>query len=259
MTRIYYVGLDLGTKWTYATMIDKEKRVIREAKIPCNEEAMERFFGGRPKECLNVAMEACGIWYCLHDFLVERCNVVKVVNPLQTKMNVNGKKTDKLDAKRLAELLKADMICEAYVPPKDARDYRGKVRHRQAMIKISTEVRNRVYAVLRRENIRRPSEFKDIFTKKGIRWLRSLDISEINGCLELVNAADTQVKCAEDAIPSECYKKEIALLKTMPGIGDTTAPAIMSEIVDIKRFPSPKALMQVRRSSAECHTIRRLG
>jgi hypothetical protein len=65
MARSYYVGLDLGTKWTYATMIDAKKHVIREAKIQCTEEAVERFFMGLPKDGLNVVMEAGGIWHGL--------------------------------------------------------------------------------------------------------------------------------------------------------------------------------------------------
>ncbi len=152
----YYVGLDLGTKWTYATMIDEEKNIIKEAKLPCEEAAVERFFGGIPKECLNVVMEACGIWHGLYDYLVERCNVVKVANPMQTKLNSSGKKTDKLDSKRLAELLKAGMINESYVPRKDARDYRSKIRHRQSMVTISTELKNQIHAKLREENIKHP-------------------------------------------------------------------------------------------------------
>jgi transposase len=223
-------------------MIDEEKHVIREAKIPCEEIAVERFFGGRPKECLNVVMEACGIWYNLYDYLVERCGVVKVSNPTQTKLNSSGKKTDKLDSKRLAELLKADMINESYVPPKDARDYRSKIRHRQSMVTISTELKNMIYAVLRGKNIKHPDEFKDIFTKRGVRWLKTLGVSEIEDCLELIDAANTQIENAEHAISVNVYKKEIELLKTMSGVGDVTAPVIMSEIVDIKRFESPKAL-----------------
>ena len=126
----YYVGLDLGTKWTYATMIDEQKRVINQRNLPCELRAIEEFLGYIPKESLNAAMEACGIWYGLYDYLVGRCNVVKVANPGQTKLDSSGKKTDKYDSQRLAELLKADEIHTAYVPSKEARDYRGSVRHR---------------------------------------------------------------------------------------------------------------------------------
>ena len=83
----YYKGLDLGMKWTYATMIDEEKHVIKEGKIPCTEQTVEMFFIGIPKDCLNVVIEACGIWHGLYDYLVMRCKVVKVANPLQMKLD----------------------------------------------------------------------------------------------------------------------------------------------------------------------------
>ena len=92
---VFYIGLDLETKWTYATMIDGEKHVIKEGKIPCTEEAMERFFMGIPKDRRSIVMEACGIWYGLYDYLVMRCKVVKVANPMQTKLDRTGRKTDK--------------------------------------------------------------------------------------------------------------------------------------------------------------------
>jgi len=223
-------------------MIDEQKKVIKQAKLPCDENAVEGFFGYIPKESLSAVIEACGIWYGLYDYLVGRCNVVKVANPGQTKLNENGRKTDKWDSRRLAEKLRADEICEAYVPQKEARDYRSKVRHRQAMVSVDSAIKNMIHAILRRENIKHPKEFDDIFTKKGVRWLKSLNITEIQSCLELITAADVQVKKAADSIPDKFCKTEIELLKTMPGVGDITAPVIMSEIIDIKRFENPRAL-----------------
>jgi len=50
-------------------MINEEGHIVREAKTECTEGAIERFLGGRPKESLNVVMEACGIWYGLYVYL----------------------------------------------------------------------------------------------------------------------------------------------------------------------------------------------
>ena len=108
------------------------------------------------------------------------------------------------------------------------------------MVSVDTSLKNMINTVLRRENIKKP--FKDVFTKRGIRWLKSLNIVEIQSCLDLITATDIQVQNATDSIPIDPYKKEIELLKTMPGVGDITAPVIMSEIVDIKRFENPKVL-----------------
>lgn len=232
-------------KWTYATMINEDGHIIREAEIECTESAMERFLGGRPKESLNVVLEACGIWYGLYDYLVERCKVVKVANTNQTELNrKKGKKTDKNDARRLAELLKGGVIEEAFVPPKWARDYRDKVRHRQSFVAIRTALVNMISAKLRRENIKKP--FKDIFTNKGIKWLRSLENSQINNYLDFISSADKMIKKAKNEFVGNLYEKtyklEIELLKTIPGIADLSASTIMSEIVDIKRFENPRAL-----------------
>ena len=195
-----------------------------------------------PKAYLSVVMESCGIWQDLYDYLVERCAVVKVANPRQTKLDDSGRKTDKWDSRRLAEKLRADEIYESYIPPKDARDYRYKIRHRQSMVTISTELKNMIHAKLRMKNIKRPTGFADIFTKKGIRWLKSLQMSEIDGCLDLLGATKIAISNSEGAIPQKFCRNEIELLKTMPGVGDITAQVIMSEIVDIKRFNDPKAL-----------------
>ena len=75
-------------------------------------------------------------------------------------------------------------------------------------------------------------------------WLKTLGISEIDSCLELINAANAQVGKATENIPGR-YDREIQLLKTMPVIGDTTAAVIMAEIVDIHRFENPKALCKL--------------
>jgi transposase len=226
-------------------MINEDGYVVREAKIECTESALERFLGGRPKESLNVVLEACGIWYCLYDYLIERCNVVKVANTNQTELNKKkGKKTDRNDAKRLAELLKGNVIEQAFVPPKWARDYRDKVRHRQSFVEIKTALENMISSKLRRENIKKP--FSDIFTKKGIRWLRSLEDYQINNYLDLIFLADEMVKKAKNEFVGNSYentyKHEIGLLKSIPGVADLSASVIMSEIVDVKRFDDARAL-----------------
>jgi transposase len=94
--------------------------------------------------------------------------VVKVANPAQTRLDRSGRKTDKWDSRRLAEKLRADEIYEAYVPPKEARDCRCKVRHRQAIVGISTELKNMIHAVLRRENTKHPPNFRISSRRRGL-------------------------------------------------------------------------------------------
>lgn len=239
----YYVGLDLGTKWVYGTILNEKGGIVAEGKINCTEDAVGVFLRNIPKESLSVVIEACGIWYPLYDFLVERCSVVKVANPLQTRWIGHASvKTDKIDSKKLAMLLRMGNIPESYIPSKKARDYKQIVRVRQSLVNVRTQLKNMVHARLRRENIKKPPYIRDIFTKKGIKWLRNLKDPEIDCYLNVIEADEEEIEVAEAAVPSDMYQNEIKILKTIPGVSDLSAATIMSIIVDAKRFPTADAL-----------------
>lgn len=233
----------MGTRWIYGTILDKNKTVVGEGKIECTISAVEKFLGGRPKETLNVVLEACGIWESLYDYLNKRCNTVKVANALKTKaIGFARKKTDKIDSEILAELLLADMIPECYIPNQEVRKMRKRVNYRNEIIKVRTMFKNQVHAILRIRNIRPPFTVHDIFTNKGIIWLRTLNIEEINSCIRMIETSNEEVGTFETLSLDNPFKKEIKLLKTMPGISDVSATLIMSNIADIKRFETPKKL-----------------
>lgn len=239
----FYVGLDMGTKWIYGTILDEKKKVVKEAKIECNIGAVERFLEARPKSSLNAVVEACGIWESIHDYLAERCNVVKVANTLKTKaIGYARKKTDKIDSLILAELLLADMIPEVYVPDKEIRLMRKRTKHRLGIVKVRTMFKNQVHAILRVRNLPPPPDIRDVFTKKGMIWLRSLKIAEVDSCIRMIGASNDEINTVEGLAAANPLRKEIDLLKTIPGVGEISATLIMSEIANISRFETPKKL-----------------
>ncbi|MDI6721756.1 MAG: transposase, partial [Candidatus Aenigmarchaeota archaeon] len=73
-------------------------------------------------------------------------------------------KTDKIDARILAQLLKADMIPESYVSRKEHRQARLLVRNRASLVGVRTQIKNKIHALMARESVRIP--FKDSFGKK---------------------------------------------------------------------------------------------
>ena len=233
----------MGRKWIYGTILDEDKRVVKEGKIDCTISAVEGFLYAKPKESLNVVIEACGIWEGLYDYLCRRCKKVKVANVLKTKaVGYARRKTDKIDSKVLAELLFVDMVPECYIPSVEVRKMRKRVRYRAEIIKVRTMFKNQVHAILRIRNLRLPPSVKDVFTKKGIEWLKTLKIEEIDSCIRMISASNDEVENAEDLSSDNPLKKEITLLKTMPGISDVSATLIMSDIADIRRFETPKKL-----------------
>jgi len=240
----YFAGLDVHKEFIYATVIDEKRNVFREGKISCSREAVENFLTGIPSTQLEAAMEACGIWTQLYDYLETRCRKAVLVNPLKTRLIASARiKTDKIDSKILAELLRADLIAESYVPPPKIRALRETVRQRQALVKIRTSIKNQIHAILRKNNIKHPDHFKDIFTVKGRKWLKSLENPQINIYLKPLDTIEEEIKTIwHQSKHLDDFTHEINLIKTMPGIGNIVSIVIMTEIVDVKRFKTPRQL-----------------
>ena len=102
-----------------------------------------------------------------------------LANPLKTKAIASARiKSDKVDARILAHLLRTDLIPECYVPPKDMREIRSLVRHRLSIVKLRTMVKNEAHALIDRNGLKH--DFSDLFGKAGMQWLKSLELSGLD-------------------------------------------------------------------------------
>jgi transposase len=77
-------------------------------------------------------------------------------------------KNDKVDARTLAHLLRADLLPEAWIAPREVRDLRALLRHRVSLVRLSTTLKNRIHAVLADRGIRR--EVDDLWTRPSRQW-----------------------------------------------------------------------------------------
>jgi transposase len=81
----------------------------------------------------------------LFDIMQERKIPVKLSNPYKTRVIAEAKiKTDRLYARTLAQLLRADLVAESYVPSKQDREKRALIRERASLTKTRTELRNKI-------------------------------------------------------------------------------------------------------------------
>jgi transposase len=79
---------------------------------------------------------------------------VHLAHPLRTQAIAAARvKTDAVDAKTLAHLLRTGMLPEAYIAPPELRDLRELLRHRTVLTRLRTSVKNRVHALLARHGI----------------------------------------------------------------------------------------------------------
>ncbi len=132
------------------------------------------------------------------------------------------------------------MIYESFVPNKYYRDLRNLVRTRSRCKRDGALHRNKIHAILARYDYTCPT--KGVFTKKGMKWLESIPISEIDRMsmdihLECINTSIAQVNKLEQKMAQIAQDDDrVKLLMTIPGIRHITAFTIISELVDITRY-----------------------
>jgi transposase len=78
-----------------------------------------------------------------------------------------------VDAATLAQLLRADLLPEAWIAPQQVRDLRALLRHRAALVRLSTSLKNRVHAVLADRGI---AQDQILWTGSGRAWLADLEL-----------------------------------------------------------------------------------
>ncbi len=242
-----YVGFDIHKRYTFYTQVDAAGRIQRQGKLSNTQEAMAQFFG-TIEEPARVVLEASINWYHLYDLLEGLQIPVTLAHPLRTRAIAEAKvKTDKIDSATLAQLLRADLVPAAYIPPREIRDLRELLRYRAALVRLQTMVKNRVHGILLKHGYQAP--VRDVFGVRGREWLSALPLRPVYqqalvGYLRILDTVHDQIQTASAMIDQEARATPLAqMLCTLPGVGHYTALLLLAEIGDVGRFPSPKHLV----------------
>jgi transposase len=173
---------------------------------------------------------------------------IKLAHPLKVRAIAEAKiKTDSIDSLTLAQLLRGNLIPEAYFRNREEREKQGVLRLRSFWIRQRTGIRNRIHCLIdaQREEIREATkQFSDLFGKKGKEWLKSLELpffarnalmdmlDQEERCGDKIKNSDRQVKEFYESDP-DC--KRIA---SIPGFGVYLSVLAKVEIGNIDRFKS---------------------
>lgn len=235
---MYYVGLDIHKAFTYGVIEDITGKVINEGKFTNTNENFSAFLDTCNPEETKIVMESTGVWEFIYELLEERGYEVKLANPLRMKAISSAKiKTDAIDAKTLADLLRANLIAESYVPPKEIRLLREKVRNRKALVKMHTQTINKIKSAFLRQGIRLPWKR---WGKWTVDWINEQEIKNkeiitryINVLARIEEEAKPLVEELDDIAHS---RDDTKLLMSIPGIGPIHAATLVSEIGEVGRF-----------------------
>jgi len=239
-----YVGVDHHKKFSYMSIMNEEGIVVKEGRVNNTQEALKRFFGNSD-EPKKAVLEAGRNWTVMHDWLEEELGEVKLAHPKKVKAIAEAKiKTDKIDAKILAHLLRADLIPEAYVPKPETRAIKNVLRQRMFFVKLSSMTKNRIHNIIDRyPSLRNQINPSDLFGKQGLEWLRGLDLPNkvdkklLDEEMNLLSYLTERIKSSNSWITKLGEEdNRVKLLMTIPGIGKFFALLIVSEIDNIERF-----------------------
>jgi transposase len=247
---VKYVGIDVHKKMCQAAVLDEDGTPLDEIRFRNDVESIENFALKLTtfRDEVKAVVESTGnLWIQVHDRLEEHGFDVALSNPYKTRLIAEAKvKTDKVDARTLARLLRADMLSTCYVPGEEQRSRRELLRHRMRLVKTRTEVKNRIHSLLDKHGLHMPH--KTSFSKKNVIWLREQDLGFMDDAilrsdLAVLESVDEQVGLMEEKIAVLAVEDpRVRLLMTMTGVGYFSAMLLLAEIGDIDRFGSDKRL-----------------
>lgn len=242
-----HYGLDVHTKYTTYYAVDDAGNCVGEGRVPNNHEAFLALFSDRPGK-KRAVMESCIAWPHVHSLIADLVEEVQLAHPLAARYIAwNHIKTDRLDAKALATLLRGDLVPQAYLAPTEIQKARNLVRHRLALLKQRVALKNGVHFLLFRTG--RERAVTDLFGKGGRSWLAALSLEAIDRTmleqkLTAIDVLTGLIKQADQNI-RDYFRPHpaFALLQTIPGVGPLTAAIFIAELGDIHRFPSAKQVV----------------
>jgi transposase len=242
-----YVGLDIHDKRIAICVLGDTGQIVRRAQVRTIDELM-RMLEALPDR-FEVCYEAsCGYGH-YHDLLSPIAARVTVAHPGRLRLIFRSKdKNDRKDAERLAKLLYLGEAPAVHVPTADVRTWRELITCRSRVIAKRTRAKNSLRTLLRCAGIVPPSR-PALWTKKGLEWLRRLELPtasqrlRLDLLLEEVAALSRQAERIEVHLNQRAkYSPAVLLLRSIPGVGVRTAEAVAAFIDDPDRFRDAKAV-----------------
>ena len=231
----YYLGLDVHKVRTQYCLMDPGGEILAEGSLPTEEVASVV-----PDDCA-VVLEATGSWHHTYDALRSCAAEVKLAHPSHVKAIASARvKTDKIDARILAHLLRSDLVPEAWAPPAEVRELRDLVRLRWRFVSQRTTAKNRLSNLLARRCLRYAGT--DLF---GRAWLAGLALDEhcralTDLLLATIDEADVHVAALTALLRERLAgSSEVQLLETIPGVGFLTAATLVADSATRAASPAP--------------------
>jgi transposase len=244
-----FIGCDAHKKFSLFVAMNEDGEYGRAIRVRHDREVFRAFLKDLPPGS-QIALETSGSYYWLVDEMERAGHRPQLAHALTAKRRMEGRhKTDERDARGLAMLLRNGTLPRVWIPPAELRDQREMLRLRMSLVRMKTQLKNRIHGVLLRYNL--SIEASDLYGDQGRAelisrlgelpaWSRESVLEQ----LQMVDSIQSQVVDCEKQLEVILYPNaERDLLKTLPCVGKILSAVIALEIGDVRRFGQAKYLV----------------
>lgn len=243
----FYCGIDLHSKQMYLCIQDREGEVLVHKNMETDDtpflDAVEPYM-----DDIVVCAECTFSWYWLADLCYEMDIPFVLGHALYMKAIHGGKsKNDRIDAYKIAALLRGGLIPYGFVYPGKIRPTRDLLRRRGHMVKLRSKLLAHIKMTNDQYNLpplpgdpRRPTAREEL--SQHFSNLPLVQAS-IDTDLAVIETCDQQIRAIENTVMAQARKyrsSDLHLLRSIPGVGKILSMTILYEVCNIERFPSVK-------------------
>ena len=242
-----FVGCDVHKRTAVFTLLLEDRTLLARYTVPVTREALTAFAERQLVGEDRLAMEATTNTWAVAGVLRPFVKEVVIGNPLRVRAIAEAKiKTDKVDSRVLAELLRCDYLPKVWQPDQETQRLRRLTQRRAALVSDRTRLKNRLHSILHHTLVPLPEG--DLFSKKGLAWLRQVPLAQEEALardsdLRLLEQTELEIAELDERLVREAWQDEkVRLVMSIPGIDYTVAQTCLAAIGDVSRFANAKKL-----------------
>jgi transposase len=254
-----FIGFDLGKVSSQVCIITEDGELV-ERRIRTDRDHFNELLGSRPPARVLIESSTESEWVARHlewlghEVVIADTNFAPMYATRSRKV-----KTDKRDARTLAEACRLGAYRPAHRTSDRQRHVRAQLAVREAMVRTRSRYISLISTLLRRDGLRVEPGHSAGFLKRLMRLaLPDALREEIAPLVLLLEGLNEQIKAADERLAALAREDEVvARLCTAPGVGPVTAASFVSTLDEAARFAGPKqaraylGLVPSERSSGE--------
>lgn len=244
MKKQFFIGLDVHKKTTAYAVRDWNGALALEGE--CASVFKDLWIILEPyTTCCRVALEASSHFYHLYEGFKSKNTEISVANVIQLRRLIG--KNDRLDAKRLSDMLRLNTMPESFIPGKLIQYIRSLTLLRYNAVKEQTRLKNQIHALIDWAGVRFP--VRSAFCKKWCchleAYIKHTGSFELQYLYEAEQDVEKRITKLDNEImkyTKEHFEETSKLLMSIPGIGPIWSAFVIAQVLPVSRFANKRKL-----------------